>query len=70
MNDGSEFICKKCEGTGRGVKLSTHYGMRKGTYAICPDCYGKGKLDWIENILGKKTMFHHNPNVAGRYEAG
>jgi len=21
---------------------------------ICPDCYGKGKLDWIETIIGAK----------------
>ena len=25
---------------------------------VCPKCQGTGKLDWIENVLGKKPQFH------------
>ena len=40
-----EMICDKCEGT----------GTAKGEEWIsCSKCLGSGKVDWIENIMGKK----------------
>ena len=42
-----EIICSTCKGSG------THTINEKFT---CQRCYGKGKVDWIENIIGKKTI--------------
>lgn len=39
-------ICSKCNGEGR-IK---HKGSRWSD--ICPKCWGKKKLDWIENVVG------------------
>ena len=38
-----EFICDTCHGR----KLIDHN--------ICPKCNGAGKVDWIENIIGKQA---------------
>ena len=44
-----EIICSECEG--RGTKPSS---INSATMAsICKKCQGDGKLDWIENIVGK-----------------
>jgi hypothetical protein len=46
-----EFICTRCNGTGRVD------AWKAGDYTIephCPDCGGDGKFDWIERIMGKK----------------
>ncbi len=42
LNTG-DVICDKCN------------GKNAGSYDIvCTKCHGSGKLDWIENIVGKK----------------
>lgn len=46
-NDGSEFICKKCKGTG--------LGQENDDLIFCEDCCGIGKFDWTENATGKKV---------------
>jgi len=41
------FECSKCKGTG--------FFPESGIYSkICPKCFGSKKLNWIENIIGKK----------------
>jgi len=40
-----EVACSRCDGTGL-----LYNGM-------CEKCQGNGKLDWIEQILGKKPLF-------------
>ena len=56
LNDGEEW-CPKCKGKG----LIKHQGgprlLRKGL--ICSECFGDGKIDWIEKATGKK------PRVGG-----
>jgi len=42
-----EIVCNECEGTGFENK-------RKWNRKACPKCFGIGKVDWIENIIGKK----------------
>jgi hypothetical protein len=45
-----EVLCPRCNGTGKG---ETHTA---GDFVITPECrkcYGEGKLDWIERIVGK-----------------
>jgi len=46
LNKG-EVICDKCNGVGL-IDNSAH------TVRCCIKCYGSGKLDWAENITGKK----------------
>mgnify|MGYP002628953280 CR=1 FL=1 len=66
-----EVICDKCNGTGETIRLfmfnysgMNEHGERKD---MCPKCKGDGKLDWIDNVLGKKPVFkfkmHHQWGV-------
>ncbi len=55
MSDGSKFDCKVCKGTGNGYKIANVDGS--DIYTWCIECFGEGKLDWIENIVGKKYPF-------------
>lgn len=43
-----EYICSKCDGGG----FIFHKVLDCST--ICGKCLGSGKVNWIENILGKK----------------
>ena len=45
MNEG-ELICDKCKGRGHLRRIRAR--------SICRKCHGTGKVDWIENIVGKK----------------
>lgn len=47
LNDGERF-CPKCDGVGY-VK-----GPKRFTLLTCNICNGDGKLDWIEEVTGKK----------------
>lgn len=40
------FECQQCNGQGEFLEQDS-------STQICPDCLGVGKLDWIENIVGK-----------------
>jgi len=52
-----EVICDKCNGTG-GEYQDPNVGPKMSNYFIkCDKCYGSGKLDWIENIVGKKDRY-------------
>lgn len=50
-----DYICDECNGTG---EIETIVGFPNGTQFcrkdICKKCNGDGKLNWIENIFGKK----------------
>lgn len=46
--DYTKFTCKKCKGRGRITSGQFYYN--------CPECDGKGYLDWIENIVGKRNI--------------
>lgn len=51
-----EVECKKCKGTG-----VTNPHAKKGMALMgykCLNCDGSGKLDWIENVTGKKFNSH------------
>jgi DnaJ-class molecular chaperone len=45
-----EIVCPKCNGTGRKGEVTAY-----GWYG-CPKCRGNGYLDWVENIVGKRTF--------------
>lgn len=55
LNPG-EIICKECKGTGYDLKIPEQ--EYEQAYYIkhckCSKCYGVGKLDWIEAVVGKK----------------
>jgi hypothetical protein len=42
LNEG-EVICDKCNGTGLWEKVHQ-----------CYKCLGKGKLDWVTNVMGRR----------------
>lgn len=54
-----EVICTRCNG--KGIFINKYFGKPS-----CPKCNGIGKLNWIENIVGKKpshlTDYLKNPN--------
>lgn len=41
------MICDKCDGRG---SFTVNHELGR----LCPKCQGAGKVDWIENIVGKK----------------
>jgi len=47
-----EIICPKCKG--RGSKSTGKYSA-----TICNKCWGKGKLDWVEQCMGVKPPDQH-----------
>lgn len=64
-----EHVCNKCNGFGDGNKRSVlikENPLKMGE--ICGKCLGWGKIDWIENMIGKtnsginlRYSFHVNP---------
>ena len=55
MEDESLVVCNKCNGTGT---LGQHHSPFP---QLCHKCWGIGKLDWVENIVGKDMRgFHRN----------
>jgi hypothetical protein len=58
-----ELICSKCNGVGFLNKIeSENTSIYKDT---CPKCQGSGKLDWIENVMGKKPIITHGTSTSG-----
>lgn len=52
LNKGENF-CIKCRGN--GLVKSKPVNFRKALILKCDVCLGTGKLDWVENIVGKNT---------------
>ena len=51
-----EIICSECNGTGVN---------RHGTFEyVCSKCQGDGKLDWVENVVGKKVKYIDGTSVS------
>jgi len=49
-----EVICDECMGSGNQAKWDRIPDYR--CYLPCEKCNSTGKLDWIENITGKKKQ--------------
>lgn len=61
-----EELCKKCLGTGiiKTLFESTNKNSEGSSYKLrCEYCLGTGKLDWIENIVGKKKPKPNKNNI-------
>jgi hypothetical protein len=61
LNPG-EVICDECEG-GRFRYDLDNYDI--GKYNTCPKCHGIGKLDWVENVVGKKEPTYPGDAIIG-----
>lgn len=51
LKEGERF-CFKCDGKGCAPKKKE--GLRT-VMLKCNECLGDGKIDWIEEVIGKKT---------------
>jgi hypothetical protein len=51
-----EVICSRCNGNGwiEEDRLST---ISKKLYLPCSKCGGFGRLDWISNVVGRKSTW-------------
>ncbi|MCK5613597.1 hypothetical protein KAR91_67635 [Candidatus Pacearchaeota archaeon] len=58
-----EMVCNQCEGSGKSWIYTT----------LCSKCQGHGKVDWVENIVGRKPALIDTTgsnNVSFGYQAG
>jgi hypothetical protein len=58
-----ELICTKCDGGGSWPKKFAE--LEDLAWKECCKCRGSGKVDWIENIMGKPLridLFKVNPD--------
>lgn len=51
LKDG-EVVCPKCNGN--TLNNDPYYDSKDYETWYCDKCNGTGKLDWVENIVGKK----------------
>jgi DnaJ-class molecular chaperone len=49
----SEIFCKKCHGKGRNYKNKLFFRNKNKSSLCCDVCLGDGKIDWVEEIVGK-----------------
>jgi len=67
LEDG-EIICSQCHGTGKPNNNKINY---KDPFLRvpkdCDKCYGSGKLDWIENIVGKEKPISYDYRMFYNY---
>ena len=54
-----EVICNRCNGAGTQIEKKMPYLTHP-----CEKCLGKGKLDWIENVVGKSRYFWSPPYLS------
>ena len=62
-----EVICSQCNGKRRikTDKPSWWVVRFKAVESLCPKCWGDGKMDWIENVIGKKRPYYHSSCCSG-----
>jgi hypothetical protein len=53
LNPG-EVLCNECNGTGDHGYTKPSENIHSWLI-VCRKCHGTGKLDWIENIVGKPS---------------
>jgi DnaJ-class molecular chaperone len=56
LNEGERF-CPNCDGSGtiRAKWHNNNYG-NSTLLLVCSNCLGQGKLDWIEEAVGKRVV--------------
>ena len=60
-----EVICNRCNGRRviRTDKPSSWRVLFKEVEEVCPKCWGEGKLDWVENVVGKPRPFRGSSSL-------
>jgi hypothetical protein len=60
-----EQICTECNGTGE--KSLGSWKDKSGRLSVimtsCKKCLGHGKLDWIEEVVGKNGRYPRTPYI-------
>ena len=54
LEEGERF-CTKCDGKGKVPRNNTILGQTV-ILLVCNECLGDGKIDWVEEVVGKKRM--------------
>lgn len=54
LQEGEE-ICEECNGEGT-YNMFNDRPAQFSTKRLCPKCYGDGKFDWIEKVMGKPVQ--------------
>jgi len=49
-----EVLCNECHGIGNWKKFYDDIDKYERIYINCKKCGGAGKLDWVENVVGKR----------------
>lgn len=55
-----EVVCNECNGKGvtlEWIELNYLAGYKSPKEKECDKCLGAGKLDWIENVVGKRPQY-------------
>lgn len=61
-----EFVCDKCKGERKIRELrNITPNITSERFVFCPKCLGAGKLNWVENVVGKRSLFDEGDNEAG-----
>jgi hypothetical protein len=73
--DLGEVICDKCEGYGYSPPVIDDINTLQ---AVCVKCGGRGKVDWVNNVLGvnhrydfatdTSGVFHFNSNHDDKFD--
>jgi len=63
-----EMICPDC--IGLGILNLDHLPKDVDSWIECKLCHGEGKIDWIENIVGKKPRAPYGSNFKYDRERG
>jgi len=63
----NEYLCEPCNGWGR---VMNEDGELRTIYVQCPRCLGDGKLDWVENVVGKSEENKKGPDWRPRAARG
>ena len=56
-----EVLCKECKGEGL-VRVNKRPHAVK---SMCNKCFGAGKLDWIEVVVGKRILSSSSSTSTG-----
>ena len=51
----SEVVCGECEGSGH-IPCLNNPKSGINIPKMCSRCFGSGKLDWVENMIGRRRV--------------
>ena len=57
LNEGEHF-CPKCDGKGKVNQKTRDFTKFNTIQLVCSECLGDGKIDWVEEVIGKKRRLY------------